>query len=208
MIFHRLRRTHYVSFILTAIVCFGCNQDITTTDKLEIESIESTKIAEIISPTNEQEGPRPRIGNDEDRMAEPIMPPNPAQADLGTVVYWLTCMACHGDKGQGLTDEWRVSWGPEEMNCWQSKCHASNHPPEGFVLLRYAPSLIYPNALARFNTAQDYFDYISTEMPWWNPASLQEEEYWQVTAFLLRENGVDFIEGLNANNASRILIGE
>ena len=45
-------------------------------------------------------------------------------------------------------------------------------------------------------------------MPYWRPASLTEEEAWQVTVFLLREN--DLWAGqdeLTASNADTILIG-
>ena len=71
----------------------------------------------------------------------PYMPPEPSQADHGAQVYYQICLACHGDWGQGLTEEWRDTWG-EDKNCWQSKCHAPNHPPWGFEIPKYAPSLL------------------------------------------------------------------
>jgi hypothetical protein len=80
-----------------------------------------------------------------------MLPANPTQADLGAVDYWLICMICHGYRGQGVTEEWRNVSGPEEMNCWQSRCHASNQPPEGFVLPAYAPRIIGEGILGRFN---------------------------------------------------------
>jgi len=40
-----------------------------------------------------------------DRLATPVMPPSPQPADYGRQVYYLNCMPCHGDVGQGLTDE-------------------------------------------------------------------------------------------------------
>lgn len=125
-----------------------------------------------------------------DRLAPPPMPANPAQADYGAQVYWLVCMACHGDRGQGLTDEWRSAWAPGDQNCWQSKCHASNHPPQGFELPRYAPRIIGEGTLVRFETAAGLYEYLRTQMPWHAPGSLQDDEYWQLTAFLLRANGV------------------
>jgi hypothetical protein len=149
---------------------------------------------------------RSKIGNDEDRMAGPVMPENPTQADLGATQYWVVCMACHGDVGQGLLDEWREAWGPEEMNCWQSKCHGTSHPPNGFELIRYAPPVIREGALLRFETAQDYFDYISIEMPWWRPGYLEEDIYWNLTAYMLRENGVEFIGDITPENASSLYI--
>jgi mono/diheme cytochrome c family protein len=119
----------------------------------------------------------------------PYMPPNPSQADMGAQVYYQICLACHGDWGQGLTDEWRETWGEEDKNCWQSKCHAPNHPPWGFEIPKYAPPLLGVGSLARYKTADELHDNIAKTMPWWNPGSLTEEQAWQVTAYLLRERG-------------------
>ena len=146
--------------------------------------------------------PIARIGNPEDRLAKPILPSNPSQADYGTIEYWLVCMACHGDRGQGLTDEWRSASGPEDQNCWQSKCHASNHPPEGFELPHFVPRIIGENTLLRFSTAQELYEYIAFQMPWWAPGMLTEEQNWLITAYILRENGIILDVDLDADNAS------
>ena len=60
------------------------------------------------------------------------LPAGASQLEYGAEVYRLVCQDCHGNRGQGLTDEWRATWAPADQNCWQSKCHAANHPPEGF----------------------------------------------------------------------------
>ena len=143
-----------------------------------------------------------------DRLAKPTLPATPSQADLGAVEYWFSCMVCHGYRGQGLTEEWRAASGPEDMNCWQSKCHASNHPPEGFVLPPFAPQVIGPGALGRFASAADLHGYISEEMPWQMPGLLDEQVYWQLTAFLLRENGVSLARSINPQNAQQVLLRE
>ena len=46
-----------------------------------------------------------------DRLARPptVFPKN--QADEGHQVYYMVCMACHGDRGQGLTTRRPRSWG-------------------------------------------------------------------------------------------------
>jgi cytochrome c5 len=120
----------------------------------------------------------------------PYLPASATQADVGAEVYRLVCRACHGDKGQGLTEEWIATWDPASQNCWQSHCHHANHPPEGFLLPRYVPAVIGDQALVRFQTAQDLKQYIHENMPWHTPGSLTEEEYLQLTAFLLRENKI------------------
>jgi quinol-cytochrome oxidoreductase complex cytochrome b subunit len=123
-------------------------------------------------------------------LSEPIMPENPRLADKGAVLYWEICMACHGDRGQGLTEEWRERGFGEDANCWQSKCHASNHPPEGFILTRIIPPVVGEGTLNRFVTAEDLQPYLLASMPWWNPKSLSAEDAWALTAYLLRENSV------------------
>ena len=112
----------------------------------------------------------------------------PSQLDQGTLIFWGVCMACHGDVGQGLTDEWRESFG-EDRNCWVSECHASNHPPQGFEFPRLVPSLVGPGTLARFVNARQLYDYNLAKMPWWNPGSLTPEKAWAVTAKILQLNG-------------------
>jgi mono/diheme cytochrome c family protein len=120
----------------------------------------------------------------------PELPSTVTQADVGAEIYRLVCQDCHGDRGQGLTDEWRAEWAPEDQNCWQSKCHASNHPPEGFILPHQIPALIGESTLQAHETALSLYSYIKSRMPWHDPGSLQKEEYWQVTAFLVRERGL------------------
>lgn len=126
-----------------------------------------------------------------DRLAAPTLPANPAPADQGALVYYYVCMACHGDRGQGLSEEWIDAWELGEESCWQSKCHAANHPEEGFELPRTIPPVIYPGILRKYSTALTLHDYIKSRMPWHAPGSLSDVEYWQLTAFLLRENGID-----------------
>jgi cytochrome c5 len=117
----------------------------------------------------------------------PDFPPTATQADVGAEIYRLVCQDCHGSRGQGLTADWRAEWAPEHQNCWQARCHAPGHPPEGFLLPRYVPPLLGPGSLARFETLLDLYDYVRTTMPWHNPGSLLEAEYWQITAYLARE---------------------
>jgi cytochrome c5 len=123
-----------------------------------------------------------------------LLPPLPAsatQADRGAGVYMLVCSACHGDKGQGLTDAWRATWAPEDQNCWQTKCHAPSHPPDGFEIPHYVPPAIGPMVRARFQTALALHDYVQTTMPWHEPGSIVDDQYWDITAFMLRMMGLD-----------------
>ena len=134
----------------------------------------------------------PTPASNAERLARPalVSPKNPTQLDQGTLIYWGVCMACHGDRGEGLTNEWRAVYG-EDKNCWASKCHASNHPPQGFVIPRdrLPPAVTGLGALTRYNTAQQLYDYIVVTMPWWKPGSLTPAKAWAVTAYILKMNG-------------------
>jgi cytochrome c len=144
-----------------------------------------------------------------ERLAQPTLPAEPSQADQGAVDYWLNCMVCHGDQGQGLTDEFRMLYPPEEQTCWQSGCHGNRPYADGFTLPTAIPPVTGPEApLHNFKDASVLYAFISTAMPWHKPASLQPEVYWRLTAYLLRENGYQNpYEELGPENAAFIPIG-
>lgn len=142
-----------------------------------------------------------------ERLAEPTLPAAPSQADHGAQTYWLLCLACHGDRGQGLTDEFRETYPPEEQYCWERGCHGERPYDFGFKLPMHIPAVTGPEAaLGKFTTAARLNAYIMAAMPYWKPGSLTEEEGWLVTAFLLRENGIQFDENLDDSNAEEILL--
>jgi len=130
------------------------------------------------------------------------LPPDASQLEYGAEVYRLVCKACHGDRGQGLTDDWRAKWNPEDQNCWKSKCHALNHPPDGFYM-PISPAVVGP-PLKIFETALDLFNFIHNNMPWHNPGSMTENESWSVTAYILKINNIDPGPELNADTAAQI----
>jgi cytochrome c5 len=133
------------------------------------------------------------------------LPADATQLEYGTEVYRLVCKACHGDKGQGLTDDWRAQWNPRDQNCWQSKCHALNHPPDGFYMPQ-VPAVVGP-PLAIFPTALDLYNYIHDFMPWHDRGSMTTKDSWTVTAYILKINGVDPGTDLNPETAARISLG-
>jgi mono/diheme cytochrome c family protein len=142
-----------------------------------------------------------------DRLAEPTLPANPSQADKGAQVYWLSCLPCHGDRGQGLTEEFKQTYPAEDRNCWNSGCHGKLPYENGFTLPTNIPTVIGAGTLQKFPNAAILRSYIFAAMPYWKPASLTEEESWQVTAFLLRENNIwTTKEELTASNAGLVLV--
>jgi mono/diheme cytochrome c family protein len=142
-----------------------------------------------------------------ERLAEPTVPAEPSQADLGAQDYWLYCLPCHGDRGQGLTDEFRETYPPDEVNCWQAGCHGKRPYENGFSLPTAIPAVIAHDAVTKFTDAAQLNSYIRVAMPYWNPGTLTEEQAWRITAFILRENGLwDGFGELDASNAGDIKI--
>jgi quinol-cytochrome oxidoreductase complex cytochrome b subunit/mono/diheme cytochrome c family protein len=122
------------------------------------------------------------------RLEQPVIAPeHNEQLKKGSKLYWAICMACHGDRGQGLTEEWRDAFGEEDRNCWQSGCHGADHPPEGFLIPKDTifPAVAGAGKLSRFKNAQELHDYILASMPWWDPGQLTDEEAWQITSYIL-----------------------
>jgi mono/diheme cytochrome c family protein len=113
----------------------------------------------------------------------------PTQAGHGKDVFWIHCMPCHGDQGQGLTDEFRFrQYPPEDVDCWKSGCHGARPYENGFTLPHTVPALIGTDTLKGFTTAKNLYDFISKAMPFNAPGSLDQTQYLQLTAFLLESN--------------------
>jgi quinol-cytochrome oxidoreductase complex cytochrome b subunit len=99
------------------------------------------------------------------------------------------CSICHGDHGQGLTEEWRSAMPPEESNCWQSGCHGGDYPENSFAIPQTgAPAIAGPGKLTRFKNAFELQTFIHENMPFFPPGSLTNEETLALTAFVLRLN--------------------
>lgn len=124
-----------------------------------------------------------------DRLAAPPTVENPNQADEGAYLYWLNCQPCHGDQGQGLTDEWRSQYPMEDQNCWARGCHGERPYEDGFTIPTAVPAVIGEGSLGKFETADTLYVYIQTAMPFNAPSSLTTEEYLAITAFLIRAHG-------------------
>jgi len=144
-----------------------------------------------------------------DRLAAPPTVVNPSQADMGAQLFWQHCQPCHGDQGQGLTDEWRAQYPPEDQNCWKSGCHGDRPYQNGFTLPHAVPALLGAGTLGHFATAADLYAFMSHAMPFQAPGSLKPEEYWAITAFLLRGHGlpVSALPVDNAAHAQQIPLG-
>lgn len=126
---------------------------------------------------------------DSSRLVQPPTVYPPAQADTGAQAYWGMCMSCHGDIGQGLTEDWANSFPPEEKNCWDSGCHAEDAPKNSFILPQTGiPALAGAGTLARFSNTFELQTYIHDNMPFNRSGTLTEVEAWSLTAYILRMN--------------------
>jgi len=126
----------------------------------------------------------------EDRLAEPVLPESPTQVDIGRNLYYFHCMPCHGDQGQGLTDEFREIWVEDHQNCWARGCHTGRSELAAFYIPRSIPAVIgTPQALRPFQTAEELFAFLRATQPPQRPGALDDSEYWALTSFLLHENG-------------------
>jgi hypothetical protein len=118
-----------------------------------------------------------------------VLPDHPTEVQVGEVVYYYNCMPCHGDQGQGLTDEFRQVWVEDHQNCWAVGCHGGRVSDEGFPIPKYVPAVsARPDQLMRFASPENLFDYLQSYHPPQRPGALAEDEYWAVTALLLYEN--------------------
>ena len=132
----------------------------------------------------------------EDRLAEPVLPESPTEVDIGRNLYYFHCMPCHGDRGQGLTDEFREIWVEDHQNCWARGCHTGRSELAAFYIPRSIPAVIgTPQALGPFQTAEDLFAFLRATQPPQRPGALADSEYWALTSFLLHENGRPLPDG-------------
>jgi hypothetical protein len=145
----------------------------------------------------------PQVSGGSDWVLLDNVPPGSPQIEYGREIYRLACSTCHAYDGQGLTTEWRMTWAPQDQNCWQSKCHGLNHPSDSFFL-PYSPPVTNLIRNGGFLTALELQSYIREYMPWEDPASLLDERAWQVTTYVLKLNNIDAGPALNAATARKI----
>ena len=125
-----------------------------------------------------------------DRLAKPVLPESPTQVDVGHSLYYFHCMPCHGDRGQGLTDEFREVWVEDHQNCWGRGCHTGKSEQAAFYIPKSVPPVSgVPQALGAFRSPEELFAFVQGTQPPQRPGALSESEYWALTAFLLHENG-------------------
>jgi S-disulfanyl-L-cysteine oxidoreductase SoxD len=78
----------------------------------------------------------------------------------------------------------QVARGEEVWNSVCARCHAagSDNPD--------APKLLEPPPITSFATAAGMFQYARESMPYDEPATLTEDQYWAAVAYILTQKGV------------------
>ena len=140
---------------------------------------------ELVSPVLAQE---PTLVATYDPLIEPPLPAHPTEFELGRNLYWHWCMTCHGDRGQGLTDEFRKTWVKDHQNCWARGCHAGHNNDQGFPIPTVVPLIIGDGHLARFATLQELFEFLKTTHPPQHPGILKDDEYHAIAVYVFTQN--------------------
>jgi hypothetical protein len=131
----------------------------------------------------------PSLSPTPDPLAEPPLPANPTQLENGRHLYWLNCMPCHGDRGQGLTAEFRQVY-VEDANCWARGCHGGRLEDKGFPIPKTVPAIISSTGtLPPFDTPEKLYQFLRATHPPQNPGFMPDSDYWALTAYLWDQNG-------------------
>lgn len=126
-----------------------------------------------------------------DRLALPVLSENPTQIELGNSLYYYHCMPCHGDRGQGLTDEWREVWEEDHQDCWARGCHGVRNKEGVFRIPTTVPPVTgSANILGQYSNPDTLIKYLRKTHPPQSPGILKDDEYWALTAYLLSQNGL------------------
>lgn len=141
-------------------------------------------------PAHAQEAPTPTPTYDP--LAEPFLPEHPNEYELGRNWYWHNCMTCHGDMGQGLTDEFRAIWPEDHQNCWEHGCHGGGVDDEGFPIPTVVPPLVEEGKLAQFDSQQAFYDFLKSTHPPQDPGCLQDEQYQAIVKYVFSLNDRPF----------------
>lgn len=118
-----------------------------------------------------------------DPFAEPPLPENPTQLEHGRYLFWRYCMPCHGDVGQGLTDEFRLQWEPDHQNCWERGCHSGRYAEDSFPVPTVVPPIARAGLLPHY-TPDSLFEFLRATHPPEDPGLLTDDEYRALVAFL------------------------
>ena len=130
-----------------------------------------------------------------DPLVETPLPADPTELELGATLYWHWCMPCHGDHGQGLTDEFRGIWESDHQNCWGRGCHAGHEGDMGFPIPTVVPAIVdLSHQLSQFPSLQELADYLKATHPPQRPGILEAREYHAIALYVFTMNQRPLVE--------------
>lgn len=96
----------------------------------------------------------------------------------------------------------QITAGMEAYDQFCSRCHGPNLTDGSAPKLSKA-------ALAKYGTAQELFSYVATAMPKGNPGGLSEQQYYDITSYLLfRQELLEPGQAVDANTAGDISLSQ
>jgi len=122
-----------------------------------------------------------------DPLAQPELPENPTDLEMGRYLFWRHCMPCHGDVGQGLTDDFRALW-EDHANCWDRGCHGNKREDEGFPIPTVIPAIVTADHLNQFASDEELFAFLKATHPPQYPGYLKDDEYHDIVKVLFSMN--------------------
>jgi hypothetical protein len=178
-----MKRWFFIFSMIIIIILSACVQE------AEVATTELMTETPTVTPTTSPEPTPTMIPNSTyDPFAEPILPENYSEFELGQNRYWQNCMTCQGELGQGLTDEFRAYWPEDHQNCWGRGCHGGGVDDQGFPIPTYVPPLVTDTKMVRFYSQQDLYTYLKTTHPPQDPGVLEDEEYIAIANYVFIMN--------------------
>ena len=155
-------------------------------------------IAAVVSTAAILSGADP-LGESQDHVRDALIVGAGAQVARGADIYDRNCAVCHGDSALGFAEA-RRAFPQDHRAC--TRCHKQNNPQvmsleqvveEGrdhdLFPIGDPPPLRGADALASLPDPVALFHYIRATMPRYRPGTMADQEYLDVTAFLLAVNG-------------------
>jgi mono/diheme cytochrome c family protein len=143
--------------------------------------------------------------------SEPNMANAKQKAGPGGELFDKECAACHGKRGEGLTNAPAIIGASALAEYPRDKSLSTSPAMSNNAQQQAGDTTRPPGAPSRdpFRTAQDVFSYVSTRMPLpkSRAGTLKPDEYWAIVNFMLIAHGSAVPDGgLNAGNAGSVQI--
>jgi mono/diheme cytochrome c family protein len=143
--------------------------------------------------------------------SEPNLANAQKKSPPGAEAYEKECAACHGKRGEGLSNAPPVIGANALLEYPRDKSLSTNPAMSNNATQQAGDTTRPPGAPSRdaFRNAQDIYNYVSTRMPLpkSRAGTLKPEEYWVITNFMLIAHGSAVPEGgITAENASSVAI--